>query len=500
MGHSGRKKYSYQAIGIVIGLSVLFLGLPAWSQRNVTDLSETAIAISSTPDLLEGQPLRQKLEATNVVKNSASNPTILLEELESLFTEEFSSYLNLDGQVSSLATNIPAVQTTLKQVASATGIKPGVLYVYFSSSHDHPNNQFQDAATEHPDDVLGVFLITQEGQPIHKELTSVTRRDVMPVAEEFYAQVTNAISGESQYLPPAQQLYNWFIKPIETELQAQGIESLAFAMGCGLRVLPLAALHNGSEFLIERYSLGLIPSIRLTNFDSENFISTPLENTQLLAMGASEFPSQQALPAVSQELDIIAQTFNNSDVFLNEEFTLRNLQQQIAQERYDIVHLASHGVFSSGEPHNSYIQLWDQPLQMNRFHTLGLMDSDIALMVLSACNTAFGDLESEYGFAGLAVNLGIQTALASLWPISDEGTLGVMSYFYDQLKQQPVRATALRQAQLTMLQGDLQFVDGTLYGVHGTPLAHFPEQKYSGRWTFEHPFYWSTYTLVGSPW
>ena len=157
-------------------------------------------------------------------------------------------------------------------------------------------------------------------------------------------------------------------------------------------------------------------------------------------------------------------------------------------------------MFAPGEPHNSYIQLWDQPLQLDQVHTLGLQDANIALMVLSACNTALGDREAEYGFAGLAVNTGVQTSVASLWPISDEGTLGLMTYFYDNLQQNSVRATALRQAQLAMLRGELSFADGTLYGFDGEMLAHFPELEYHGRWDFEHPFYWSTYTLVGSPW
>lgn len=272
------------------------------------------------------------------------------------------------------------------------------------------------------------------------------------------------------------------------------------AMDTGIRTLPVAALHNGEEFLVERYSLGVIPSFSLTDFNSQNFLYTQLENTQLLAMGASQFPSQQLLPAVPEELNVVTQAFRDSEVFLNEGFTLDNLQSQVARNEFGIVHLASHGVFEPGEPSQSYIQLWDQPLQLDQVHRLGLQEADIALMVLSACNTALGDREAEYGFAGLAVNAGVQTSVASLWPISDEGTLGLMTYFYQHLQQQPVRAIALREAQLAMLRGDLRFADGTLYGLDETPLTHFPELEYHGRWNFEHPFYWSTYTLVGSPW
>ncbi|MEM7795379.1 MAG: CHAT domain-containing protein, partial [Cyanobacteria bacterium P01_C01_bin.118] len=423
----------------------------------------------------------------------------LFERLESSYSEQFKSHLDLYERVSVSPTNLDTAQQTLSNVEALMDIKPGVLYVYFLPPTDK-DKAIPDSSGLNPHDELGLLLLTHNGQTVRRKVKNVTRGDVMVIAEDFYAHITNSVSTSSQYLPPAQQLYDWFITPIEDELQQQGIQSLAMAMDTGLRTLPMAALHNGEEFLVERYSLGVIPSFSLTDFNPQNFLYTQLENTQLLAMGASQFPSQQLLPAVPEELTIVTQTFHDSEVFLNEDFTLNNLQHQVARNEFGIVHLASHGVFEPGEPSQSYIQLWDQSLQLDQVHTLGLQEANIALMVLSACNTALGDREAEYGFAGLAVNAGVQTSVASLWPISDEGTLGLMTYFYQHLQQQPVRATALREAQLAMLRGDLQFADGTLYGLDETPLSHFPELEYHGRWNFEHPFYWSTYTLVGSPW
>ncbi|MBX2864571.1 MAG: CHAT domain-containing protein, partial [Leptolyngbyaceae cyanobacterium MAG.088] len=437
-------------------------------------------------------------DLSNSIEPDTSNKA-LFERLENSYSEQFKSHLNLYERVSISSISLEVAQQTLNNVESLTGVKPGVLYVYFLPA-DNKDTAIPDSNGLNPDDELGVLLLTHNEQAIRKKIDGVTRGDVMKVADDFSAQVTNVISSPSQYLPPAQQLYEWFIAPIEGDLQRQGVQSLALAMDTGLRTLPMAALHNGEEFLIERYSLGLIPSFSLTDFNSQNFLYTQLENTQLLAMGASQFPSQPLLPAVPEELDIITKAFNESEVFLNEKFTLNNLQSQVARNEFGIIHLASHGVFEPGEPRESYIQLWDQPLRLDQVHTLGLQEADIALMVLSACNTALGNHEAEYGFAGLAVNAGVQTSVASLWPISDEGTLGLMTYFYEHLQQQPVRAKALRQAQLAMMRGELAFADGTLYGFDGNSLAHFPELEYHGRWNFKHPFYWSTYTLVGSPW
>lgn len=489
----------------------------SYTLGNIALITRDLLQVSSSPAI----PSTSTLDSTSPVRSNPGAPAVganlitiqeakaplgaedhsstLFERLETSFSNQFKSHLNLYERVSVSPISLEAAQKTLGDVERVLAVKPGVVYVYFLPP-ENKDTALPDPNGLNPDDELGLLLVTHNGQRIHRKIEGVTRADVMAVAEDFSAQVTNSMSTASQYLPPAQQLYTWFITPIENELQEQQIQSLAMVMDTGLRTLPVAALHNGDEFLIERYSLGVIPSFSLTNFNPENFLYTQLDDTQLLAMGASQFPSQQQLPAVPDELEMITNTFPNSEVFLNDDFTLSNLKNKVSQHDFGIVHLASHGVFESGNPRNSYIQLWDQHLQLDQVHTLGLQKANIALMVLSACNTALGDREAEYGFAGLAVNTGVQTSVASLWPISDEGTLGLMTYFYEHLQQQPVRAFALRQAQLAMVQGDLQFVDGILYGADERVLAEFPELKYHGRWNFEHPFYWSTYTLVGSPW
>ncbi|MEL7332504.1 MAG: CHAT domain-containing protein, partial [Cyanobacteria bacterium J06560_2] len=109
-------------------------------------------------------------------------------------------------------------------------------------------------------------------------------------------------------------------------------------------------------------------------------------------------------------------------------------------------------------------------------------------------------LSSEYGFAGFAVNAGVPSTLASLWPVSDEGTLGFMSQFYAQLGEASIRVKALQQAQLSMINGDVSIIDGTVYGSAGEAIAHIDTLAESGRWDFSHPFYWSAFTMIGNPW
>lgn len=186
---------------------------------------------------------------------------------------------------------------------------------------------------------------------------------------------------------------------------------------------------------------------------------------------------------------------------LNEAFTLNNLKSQRANVPYRIIHLATHGEFMPGAASNSYIQLWDAKLQLDQLRQLGWNDPPVELLVLSACRTGVGDDNVEMGFAGLAVRAGVKSALASLWYVSDEGTLGLMSEFYYQLHRATIKAEALRQTQIAMIRGQVKIEEGQMRAsqlFRGVPLP--PELGVVGNISLSHPYYWSGFTMVGSPW
>jgi CHAT domain-containing protein len=317
---------------------------------------------------------------------------------------------------------------------------------------------------------------------------------VLQVAKELRSQVTNQSRlSSTSYLAPAQQLYEWMIKPLEEALQKQGINNLVFLMDSPLRPLPLAALHDGKSFLVEKYSIGLMPGLTLT--DNRH---VDIKNASVLAMGVSNFTAQNPLPAVPGELSIIMNLWRGKS-FLNEEFTLENLTLQRQKQPFQIIHIATHGQFKPGSPENSYIQLWDKKLRSDQLEQLGLYDLPVELLVLSAARSVLGDKRFKYGFAGSAVQAGAKSVLGSLWYESDEGTLGLMAEFYNQLRTAPIKAEALRQAQIAMLRGEVRLDGGQLH----TPTMSIPlppELAQLEDQNLSHPYYWSGFTMIGNPW
>ena len=197
------------------------------------------------------------------------------------------------------------------------------------------------------------------------------------------------------------------------------------------------------------------------------------------------------------ELNLI--TEHPQQKYLNDGFTYDNLRSQANQRQFPILHLATHARFRPGAADAAHLQLWgaeEIPLQGLRDLKL-YQDPALELLVLSACETAVGDAAAELGFAGAALQSGVKSFLASLWQVSDVGTLALMDSFYAQLADPAVtiKAEALRQAQLALLQRDVSVQQGALGETVLPPgLADYPNIDLS------HPYYWSAFTLIGSPW
>ena len=347
---------------------------------------------------------------------------------------------------------------------------------------------------------LGPIAQADQSSPAIRKSTLVSREELEKTLDSFRDEITNPRKiSRTTYLKPAQQLYEWIVAPIESELQENKIDNLVFAMDSGLRSTPVAAMHDGKQFLIEKYGVSLIPSFGLTDSRYRD-----VRNLKILAMGASDFTDQNDLPAVPLELAEILRGSWQGEKFLNEQFTVENFIEQNKQQDFAIIHLATHGEFQSGDISNSYIQFWNRKLNMNELRKLAeelgwnsASSQPVELMVLSACRTALGDEKAELGFAGLAVQAGVKSALASLWYVSDAGSLALMNEFYQHLNMTANKAEALRQAQLAMIRGKVQVEQGQLRGSDQEPLP-LPDKLAISNVNFSHPYFWSSFILIGN--
>ena len=459
-----------------------------------------------SPSLQQQSQLANSLQQRNSppaspnidVANLPSNLSAVIFPVEDRFTSEFVDYLKLPS-TNTIATLADA-QNTLRRVAQATGIKPALVYMSFvpkGSTVDRPYNSSPLLRVEQQiqaSDELELMAITPEGVPVRVRISGTSRAQVMEAVRRFGLELTNPVKRNTKsYLPSSQQLYQWLVAPLEAELQAKGIQNLSFISDMGLRSIPMAALHDGKGFLIERYSVGSMPSLSLTDTSTTNF-----KNTQVLAMGASQFADMSPLPGVEIEVSTITPQQWPGKYFLNEAFTLSNLKSQ-RQQPFGIVHLATHAEFRSGDITQSFIQLWDTKLRLDQLRQMNWHSPQVELLVLSACKTAVGDRNAELGFGGLAVKAGVKSALATLWYVSDEGSLGLMAEFYGQLRSAPTKTEALRQAQLEMLRQNVRIEGGMLRtSVGNLPLP--AELANTATPNFSHPYYWSAFRMIGNPW
>ncbi len=488
------------------------------TEGNIQIITDQFITGSCPPDCLDTESNEIDESEDFVLDNSPVLSAIA--ETETAFTNEYEEYWGLSETP---IITLTQAQRTLQRIEQATGVKPALIYVVFvpgdgvgddSNRGEVETRKRRGSQREaqrfaegfggwesmvlaqevwEDTDKLELILVTAEGEPMRFVVPGASRKRVMETVQNFRRAVTDTRIPRP-YLSSAQQLYRWLIAPLEEELQDRDINNLALIMDQGLRSLPVAALHDGKGFIVERYSIGFMPSLSLTD---TRYVD--VSDLQVLAMGASEFTEQNPLPAVPVELSAIADKLWQGESFLNSTFTPANLKAARANQPFGIVHLATHGEFRPGKPENSYIQFWNQRLSLDQIRQLGLHNPPVELMVLSACRTALGNEEAELGFTGLAVQAGVKSALGSLWYVSDEGTLGLMTTFYQNLKQVPIKAEALRQTQLAMIQGQVKIENGQLITPNGT--IDLPEE-FAGieDKAFTHPYFWSSFTLVGSPW
>ncbi|HEY9624714.1 MAG TPA: CHAT domain-containing protein [Crinalium sp.] len=311
-------------------------------------------------------------------------------------------------------------------------------------------------------------IVALPDQPLRYHRTALPQAEV----EQLLTQMRQSLRPTAfieDWLPLVQQVYDVLLRPVEPELTTRDIQTLVFVPDGLLRSVPMAALHDGERYLIEKYSVVLTPGLQLLQ-------PKPLVHQQVQGLLAGLSQAREgftALPNVAVEIDQIKAEIP-AQVLLNQSFTNESFQAQLDSTSTSIVHLATHGQFSSNAD-DTFILTWDGRINVKELDQLLRVRAGnrhpIELLVLSACDTAVGDRRAALGMAGVAVRSGARSTLASLWSVSDRSTALLMIEFYRELGQPgTTKAAALRHAQVKLLHQD----------------------------DYSSPYYWAPFVLLGN--
>ncbi|NEQ70714.1 MAG: CHAT domain-containing protein [Symploca sp. SIO2D2] len=307
---------------------------------------------------------------------------------------------------------------------------------------------------------------------IHYPSTKLSRSKVESTLKSFRSNLQDSVSFFAK--EEGKIIYDWLIKPAQSDLERYNIQTLIFVLDGPLRNIPMAALYDGKQYLVENYATTLLLGLNVRD-------PIPLSRASMnvLATSLTEPPSGigdfAVLANANPELDKIGSIGVPTTFIRDQYFTKTALEEELERSSFDIVHLATHGQFGDN-PEETYILAADGKIPLDEFSKLfrsqdSATDRGIELLILSACRTATGNNRAVLGIAGTAIQAGARSAIASLWSLDDESSIAFTEQFYQNLGQPEVsRAEALQQAQKAMLQ-DPQF---------------------------QSPLFWAPYVLVGS--
>jgi tetratricopeptide (TPR) repeat protein/CHAT domain-containing protein len=312
---------------------------------------------------------------------------------------------------------------------------------------------------------------------------------------------------------------------LESYLASAPDKTLMWSLDGVLRYIPMAALHDGKRYLVEKYRNVIFNPKSIARLGH-----APTPDWRVLGLGVSQPQTVTSLdgnalrfdPLLGAEQEIRALIRDRSaaarsegilpgEIKMNSAFTKEALLG-IPLTRPPVVHIATHYWYDVANPAMSFLLLGDgNRLAAAEFHDLPNLFRDVDLLSLSACDTAVpsgsGDRDGveEEGFAYQAQELGARSVVASLWKVSDEATKWLMLKFYEIKRDSPQtpKGEALRQAQLALLRG--QYKPGTTVQTDRAPVAlgaanpgGLTPFKPDPDAPYAHPYYWAPFVLIGN--
>jgi CHAT domain-containing protein len=193
----------------------------------------------------------------------------------------------------------------------------------------------------------------------------------------------------------------------------------------------------------------------------------------------SAVESALPLPDSLEEVRSIASMFAGSRCYIGDGAT-RDVARREAARAFRFLHFATHGHLDSAQPMYSGLVLADGILQA--WEIFGL-DIQADMVVMSACESGLGKLRRGEGLIGLTrafFHAGVRSLIVSLWSVSDVSTQMLMTRMYANVKDGMTPARALQEARTWLLR-------------EARRLDDFGYER-----TFESPFYWAPFILIGA--
>ncbi len=304
--------------------------------------------------------------------------------------------------------------------------------------------------------------------------------------------------------PAAHELYKILVGPIERDLSGARAQTLMWSLDGALRYVPISALYDGRQFLVERYR-----TVMITPASNSRLKDEPSAQWSVLGLAVSKaHESFPALPGAVREIQQIVRSDSSNPgsgllegkAMVDEEFTAQTMTTEL-RRRYPVVHIASHFSFQPGNEESSFLLLGDGGrLSLAELKGFQNLFSGVDLLTLSACNTASGgaagaDGREVEGFGVIAQRQGAKAVLATLWPVSDASTPMLMRQMYERRTRGPAttKIEALRQAQIAMLRASAGARVGERRGLR--PLGG---NDGAAQAKYQHPYYWAPFVLIGN--
>jgi CHAT domain-containing protein/tetratricopeptide (TPR) repeat protein len=379
--------------------------------------------------------------------------------------------------------NSPTVKAAIKQLSDTT-LQQNVNLAILDAQRK--NLQQLNAVLIYPlilEDRLELIITTPNTAPLRRTVP-IKKAELNKAITEFRLSLQKPDSNSAKSW--GQQLYSLLIKPLENDLKQANAQSIIYAPDGALRYIPLAALHDGNRWLIERYRINNITAQSLDKLSSQpapaqmNILAGAFVQGQREVSVGSERFNFNGLPGAGREVSQLVVSFPGTQSFIDEAFTREAFQPRMNE--HNTVHFATHAAFVSGAPENSFIVFGNgDRATLTDIATWSM--SNIDMVVLSACETALsGKLGNGEEILGLGYQFqqrGVKATIASLWRVDDGGTEVLMNAFYAKLKQgNTSRAEALRQAQLALINGATSTTNPQV--------------------SLKHPSYWSSFILIGN--